>query len=138
MDSKCELDAATRRKLKERIEKLGLSYQDVADFLGIGKSTLQRWINGDVKRCSPALLPRLNSFLSGKNTKELSLAAKKSTPEKQPSKKRQTTKVDEYNALLKKITDAYKLCCQHNCQNQFQEELNLFFDKLENEISKKL
>ena len=137
MNVKCELDIATRHQLKERIEKLGLSYQDVADFLGIGKSTLQRWINGNVKRCSPALLPRLNSFLSGKNTRELSLAAKKSTAANKPSK-RQTTKVDEYNALLKKITDAYKLCCQHNCQNQFQEELNLFFDKLENEISKKL
>ena len=137
MDSKCELTIATRHKLKERIEKLGLSYQEVADFLGIGKSTLQRWINGDVKRCSPALLPRLNSFLSGKNSKELSLAAKKSTAAKQP-RKRQTTKADEYNALLKKIADAYQLCCQHNCQNQFQEKLNQFFDKLEDELSKKL
>ena len=58
MDGKYELDYLKRHQLRERIISLGVSYQQVADFLGIGKSTLQRWINGKITNCSAALTIR--------------------------------------------------------------------------------
>ena len=122
MDGKYELDLVKRHQLQERIISLGVSYQQVADFLGIGKSTLQRWINGKITNCSAALWPRLEALLSGRLDAELGLSAREEAASKY-IQRRQDVSFDELDALLERFSQAYHLCCQHNCQSAFLEKM---------------
>ena len=124
MDGKYKLDFVKRHQLRERITSLGVSYQQVADFLRIGKSTLQRWINGRITNCSAALWPRLNALLSGKLDAELCLSARDEAASKY-IQRRQDVSLDELDALLERFSQAYRLCCQQNCQRAFLEKMGL-------------
>ncbi len=54
---------AISRRLKERRERLGLTYQELADKAGMSKSTLQRYETGTIKNIPIARLQSLSSAL---------------------------------------------------------------------------
>ena len=121
MDGKYELDLVKRHQLCERIGKLGVSYQQVAHFLGIGKSTLQRWINGRTANCSAALWARLNAFLCGALDTELALSAREEASSKYVNRRMLTTQ--ELDDFMSRLLESYKLCEQHSCQMLFLERI---------------
>ena len=55
----------TRRRLRERRLALGLTYERLADALGINGSTLRKWESGTTRRCSLFCRPLVADFLSG-------------------------------------------------------------------------
>ena len=55
----------TRRRLRERRLALGLTYERLADALGINGSTLRKWESGTTRRCSLFCRPLIADFLSG-------------------------------------------------------------------------
>ena len=133
MDGKYELNFVKRHQLRERIISLGVSYQQVADFLGIGKSTLQRWINGKITNCSAVLWPRLEALLSGRLDAELCLCAKEEAASKY-LQLRKVTSLDGYEALVEQFSQAYHLCCQYNCQQEFLERMEQFCEEVAEEL----
>ena len=133
MDGKYELDLVKRHQLRERIGKLGVSYQQVAHFLGIGKSTLQRWINGRITNCSVALWPRLNAFLDGALDTELALSAREEASSKY-IQRRAAVSMDGLEVLLEQLSQAYHLCCQYNCQSAFLEKMEQCCENIAEEL----
>ena len=121
MDGKHKLDLVKRHQLRERIVKLGVSYQQVAHFLGMGKSTLQRWINGRTGNCSPALWTRLNTFLCGKLDGELALSAMEDASSKYVNRRVSPTR--ELDDFMTRLFQSYRVCEQHRCQALFLERV---------------
>lgn len=50
-------------KIKKRREELGLTLQDVGEYIGVSKATVQRYESGEIKNLKLAIIERLTQVL---------------------------------------------------------------------------
>lgn len=55
--------AFTSNKLAQRREELGLTLEQVGEIVGVGKSTVRKWENGDIKNMRRDKIPLLANAL---------------------------------------------------------------------------
>ena len=53
----------TSQRIKERRETLGLSFQQIAEYLNVNKSTVMRWEKGEIKKVSLDKIEKLSEIL---------------------------------------------------------------------------
>lgn len=51
------------KRIKDRRESLGLNQTEVAEYLGVNKSTVLRWENGDIKTVGLDKIEKLSEIL---------------------------------------------------------------------------
>lgn len=129
---KGHFDEATRLAMRARIEKMNIAHRHIADFLGVSKCTLQKWLNGSTTDCSRAHLPRLNAFLNGDLNIEMENAARHDSASKyMPHLQKNTSSIE---SLLERIAHAYEVCGKHDRNEDFSISLSLACETIANEI----
>ncbi|MBO4620937.1 MAG: helix-turn-helix transcriptional regulator [Victivallales bacterium] len=64
-EERMSFDDQTRMRLRRHRQSLGLSYSALGRFLGLHGSTLQKWENGAIRKCSLRHQKILTRFLHG-------------------------------------------------------------------------
>ncbi len=112
------LNNDTRTELREKRKKLGLSYDNMADFIGVHWSTYRKWELGPTARCSMGHTRTLNALLNGKYDYILA-ATKKGTAEKDHDAEKILNSLSLISSL---ISDAPPI------REEFNNKLNSILD----------
>ena len=116
-------DDVVRERLKVRISELNVAQRHIADYLGISKCTLQKWLNGRTTLCSSGMFPRIAAFLNGELDSEIASSAMNGSAVKYLglASKRRTASLD---TLLGRLANAYDICERHGCGNAFLKKMS--------------
>ncbi len=101
------LNAAIRRRIREKRLKLGLPYQKLALFFDICWSTLRKWEQGPTMNCSLIMRPKLEAFINGECDEEILRNLKKEGnryPQKLPA---------SVHFCMERISNIYALLESH-------------------------
>ena len=116
-------DDVVRERLKLRISELHVAQRHIADYLGISKCTLQKWLNGRTTLCSGEMFPRITAFLNGELDSEIASSAMNGSAVKYLGLvgRKRTASLD---VLLDRLVNAYDICERHGCGNVFLRKMS--------------
>ena len=119
-------DARMREIFHAKRMSVGLSLQQLGDFLKIHWSTIRKWEAGITVTCHPRHIKRINKFLAGDFDDQMHSLSRQEIFPKHNAQRRNTLAVDQ---CLERASQAYQLC-----QNDYPELATAFLEAIDQAI----